>query len=120
MADLRLQAIHFELDGRSYLLRCNMNVLAEAQEDLGGDLGGAITGKATMKSILSFLAAMLNDYAEDMGWPERYTRRDLGKKFSFQDFTALPREEIMELVINAVFLPKEELPEGQGENPEKN
>ena len=36
------------------------------------------------------------------------------------DILQLSPEEIMELVINAVFLPKEELPEGQGENPEKN
>lgn len=120
MADLRLKELPFELDGRRYLLRCNMNVLADAQEDLDGNLGRAVTGQANMKSILAFLAAMLNDYAEDMGWPERYTRRELGKKFSFQDFKDLPREEIMDLVINAVFLPAEELPEGQEEITEKN
>ena len=30
--DIRLETMPFELDGKTYQLRCNMNVLADVQE----------------------------------------------------------------------------------------
>lgn len=105
-ADLRLKELDFPFDGRDYKLRCNMNVLADVQEDFGGRLTPAVTGDAAIKSTLSFLAAMLNDYAEDMGWPERYTRRELGKKLGWDGYKQLPVADIQQLVVSAIFPPE--------------
>ena len=105
-ADLRLKELDFPFDGRDYKLRCNMNVLADVQEDFGGRLTPAVTGDAAIKSTLSFLAAMLNDYAEDMGWRERYTRRELGKKLGWEGYNRLPKDEIMQLVADAILPPE--------------
>lgn len=106
LTDIRLQELDFDFDGRKYKLRCNMNVLADVQEDFGGRLTPAVTGDAAIKSTLSFLAAMLNDYAEDMGWPERYTRRELGKKLGWEGYKQLPKDAIQQLVVDAIFPPE--------------
>lgn len=106
LTDIRLQELDFDFDGRKYKLRCNMNVLADVQEDFGGRLAPAVNGRASMKSTLSFLAAMLNDYAEDMGWPERYTRRELGKKLGWDGYKQLPVADIQQLVVSAIFPPE--------------
>lgn len=83
MKDIRLKETPFELDGKTYLLRCNMNVLADVQEAVGGDLGAALDPKSALKNSLIWLAAMLNDYADEQGWPERFTPAALGRrKFS--------------------------------------
>ena len=77
--DIRLQAKPFELDGKTYQLRCNMNVLADVQEAFDGNFSAALNGKSTLHTVHHFLAAMLNDYADEMGWPERFTARQLGR-----------------------------------------
>lgn len=99
MGDIRLEEVPFEIDGKTYKLRCNMNVLADVQESFGGDFSAALSGKNTLKSALTFLAAMLNDYADEMGWPERYTPRDLGRKYKRFD---LPVEMVMGVVIRSI------------------
>lgn len=99
----------FELDGKTYKLRCNMNVLADVQEAYNGDLFEALSGKNTFKSLLHFLAAMLNDYADEMGWEERYTAKQLGRKYSKLN---LPMDKIMSIVVRAVV--PDEAPEDQG------
>ena len=80
MTDIRLEELPFELDGKTYLLRCNMNVLADVQDAFGGTIAGAMTGENVNRSVMEFLAAMLNDYADEMDWPERFTARQLGRK----------------------------------------
>lgn len=107
MSDIRLKEIPFELDGKTYKLRCNMNVLADVQEAFDGDFTEALSGKNTLKSTLVFLAAMLNDYADDMGWEERFTARQLGRRYKRFDF---PVEEIMGVVIQSI------TPEGEQED----
>lgn len=99
MSDIRLEEMPFELDGKTYKLRCNMNVLADVQEAFDGDFTEALSEKNTLKSTLIFLAAMLNDYADDMGWEERFTARQLGRRYKRFDF---PVEEIMGVVIRSV------------------
>lgn len=74
---MRLKTTPFEFDGKTFELRCNMNVLADVQEAYGGIFSKALDG--TARSVLHFLAAMLNDYAESVGWDERYTSRDVGR-----------------------------------------
>ena len=105
MRDIRLEELPFEFDGKQFLLRCNMNVLADVQDVYGGSIGKALTGGNIFRSVLEFLAAMLNDYAEEQGWPERYTARSLGRKFTQH---TLPTSEIMGLVTRAIVPPRDE------------
>ena len=99
MNDIRLEEIPFEFDGKRYLLRCNMNVLADVQAAYGGDFGKALDEKNIMTSVLEFLAAMMNDYADEQGWPERWKARQLGRKIGYRE---IPSQEIMGLVLRAV------------------
>ena len=94
MSGVKMKEIPFELDGKRYKLRCNMNVLADVQEAYDGDF---------MESL------MLNDYADEQGWPERFTAKQLGRKL-YQD--EIPGVQIMSLVTEAVLPRKrEEAPE---------
>ena len=99
MRDIRLEELPFDFDGKQFLLRCNMNVLADVQDVYGGNIGKALTGGNVFRSVLEFLAAMLNDYAEEQGWPEHYTARQLGRKFTQN---TLPTSEIMGLVTRSI------------------
>lgn len=103
MRGLRLEEIPFDFDGKTYRLRCNMNVLADVQDVYGGQIGAALSGENPTRSVLEFLAAMLNDYAEEQGWPERYSSRDVGRKFAPG---TLPVVQIMGLVTRAITPPQ--------------
>lgn len=99
MSGVKMREILFELDGKRYRLRCNMNVLADVQEEYDGDFMESLNGKKAMKGILVFLAAMLNDYADEMGWPERFTAKQLGRRLHQDE---IPGVKIMALVTEAV------------------
>ena len=77
--DIRLQQEPLEINGKTYMLRCNMNVLADVQEAFDGDFRDALEAKHSFRGVLEFLAAMLNDYADEQGWPERFTARAVGR-----------------------------------------
>ena len=99
MSGVKMREIPFELGGKRYRLRCNMNVLADVQEEYDGDFMESLNGKKAMKGILVFLAAMLNDYADEMGWPERFTAKQLGRRLHKEE---VPGVKIMALVTEAV------------------
>ena len=99
MKDIRLKELPFELEGKTYMLRCNMNVLADVQEAYEGNIGDALGGRGTYKSLLHFLAAMLNDYADDMGWEERWTAKQLGRRYALYQ---LPKDELMQLITGGI------------------
>lgn len=99
MRDIRLEEIPFDFDGKTFLLRCNMNVLADVQDAFGGNIGTALSGGNLFRSVLEFLAAMMNDYADEKGWTTRYTARSLGRKLSQN---TLPASEIMGLVTRSI------------------
>lgn len=111
MADLRLEELPFTHEGRRYLLRCNMNVLADVQEMNGGLISPSLDGKRGQKATLQFLAAMMNDYADEQGWfdePEDggepvlakpFTPRALGRTLSVLE---VPSTEIMGLVLRSI------------------
>lgn len=80
--DLRLQHMPFEFGGKQYILTCNMSVLADVQEAFGGNLMAALWRPNSLRAALTFLAAMLNDYAEDQGWDEHWTAKQVGKCLS--------------------------------------
>lgn len=94
---IRLQTKPFDYEGKTYILRCNMNVLADVQDAYDGNLGAALDEKKPFRSVLAFLAAMMNDYADEMHWPERFTARQLGRTLTSRD---LP--DIMGLVVAAL------------------
>ena len=82
MSSLRLEEKPFEVDGKVYLLRCNMAVLDALQEAHGGDCE-KVAQLPARDGVAEILAAMLNDYAEDMNWEERWTPRQIKKRFSY-------------------------------------
>lgn len=107
--DIRLETLLFEYDGKTYVLRCNMNVLADVQDENDGNIAAALDERHPVKSVLSFLAAMMNDYADEMHWPERFTARQLGRNLRHKD---VPGDAIMRLVISAL------IPDAEPEGPE--
>ena len=78
MSRLKMEEVPFEMNGKTYILRCNMAVLEEVQEAFDGDIIKAMENQNG--SVCVFLAAMLNDYADEQGWPERYSVKDVKRK----------------------------------------
>ena len=126
MNDLRLASAPFSFEGRTYILRCNMNVLADVQEAYGGDLTPALTGRGTLRSVPAFLAAMLNDYADEQGWfdpdpltgeavlPKRFTMRSLGRRLRREE---IPMVKIFGLVTAAIAPKKKDESEPDHQDP---
>ena len=112
MRDVRLEERPFEFAGRTYKLRCNMNVLADVQNAFGGAIAGALNGEDPTRSVLEFLAAMMNDYADEMGWDERFTARQLGRKLPLYVTREL---DIMGLVTRSI-TPPDAVSEADTEN----
>ena len=79
---LRLEQIPYEFEGKTYMLRCNMAVLEDIQEAHGGNLEEALDPDHAIHSAVEFLTAMLNDYADDQGWEERWTPAQLKRRIS--------------------------------------
>lgn len=104
MEDLRLKTERFEWQGKTYELRCNFNVLAEIETEAGSL--GSFLRLSTMKGVLIALAAMLNDYADSMGWEERISSKELGRKLSTSPADVKRVSEmVMELVLDAIKAP---------------
>jgi len=108
MEDIRLKTAAWRYADREFVLRCNMNVLADVQS-IYGDLSSAFEG-GMMRSVLDFLAAMMNDYAESQNWQVRYTGRELGRDLSWQEFQQV-QELVMDLVTSAISSGDEEAPD---------
>lgn len=93
MTDVRQKTAEYEYNGRIYNLTCNMNVLADVQEEYDGDLMRALRSVTSLKSTLRFLAAMLNDAAETQdlrgedGKLLCVTARELGRKLTMTQVT---------------------------------
>lgn len=85
---IRLEARPFEYNGKKYLLRCNMAVLDALQEQHNGDFG-ELMNLQTFKAIPEILAAMMNDYADEKGWPERVTAKELSRNLTYADLVPL-------------------------------
>ena len=107
--DLRQKELPFVFEGRTYKLRCNMNVLADVQEASGGRISASLSGKARFKNSLMYLAAMMTDYADEQGWtdengmPLTFTWRALGRVLRPEE---VPQAEILRLVLDALTPPK--------------
>lgn len=79
---IKLETLPFEYEGKTYQLRCNMNVLSDMQDKYDGDIGAALNEKRPLSSVTEFMATMMNDYAEEQNWPERFTARQVGHVLS--------------------------------------
>ena len=118
---LKLEQIPYEFDGKTYMLRCNMAVLEDIQEAHGGDLGEALNPDKAINSAVEFLTAMLNDYADEMDWPERYTIKQVKRKLSFGEISHGLTKQIMGMVIRSMAPPGMTAPEPvPEENPPEN
>lgn len=118
--DIRLQELPFSFEGRDYKLRCTMNVVADVQNQCGGDLNSLLNGSTSMIEFTCiWLAAMMNNYAERAGWNDftKYTARDIGNALTpaQSQMTA-----VAELVRSAMFIPKDNQSTAQSEDQEKN
>lgn len=116
MSDIRLKEIPFEHNGKTYLLRCNFNVLADLQEEFG-EIPDVMDGKKSMRNMAAFIAAMMNDYADAQNWPERFTARQVGRILPANPDIEM-MQNIMKIVVNALYLQQEnteEQAEGDGE-----
>ena len=107
--DIRQKELPFVFEGRTYRLRCNMNVLADVQEACGGDIFTSLSGKSGLKNSLMYLAAMMTDYADEQGWtgkdgmPLSFTWRALGRVLRSKD---VPRAEILALILDELMPPE--------------
>lgn len=97
---LQLEELPFELDGKTYLLRCNMAVLEAVQEAHEGNFSEVLEASVN-ESALEFLAAMLNDYAWEQGWPELWTPQQLKRRVSLAMLT-----QIFKLVSRSITAPE--------------
>lgn len=79
--------MQFSFEGREYTLRCNLCVYEAVSNQCGGDLMTLYDEQKPFDGVLTWLAAMLNDYAEEQNWPDfiPYTAKQLSKKFSPRD-----------------------------------
>lgn len=124
METTKWKTVDYELDGRKYRLMCNMNVLADVQDEYNGNLVQALNAVHGLKSTLVFLAAMLTDAADtqgitdENGLPLRFTRKQLGRKLTMHQ-TLEAGTRIYPLIQAAVTPPEEELGEKTSED-EKN
>lgn len=97
---VKLQTSLYQFDGRTFKLRCNMNVLAEVQEVYGGNLEAALRPDSSLQSATVFFAAMLNDYADEQNWPVRYNAKTVGRMLDPADM-AQWSTTVMKLVASA-------------------
>ena len=116
--DMRLKELAICLDGQRYVLRCNMNVLAELQEACGG-LGSLLESKMGLRSFNRLLAAMVNEAADAAGLDVRYTDKEIGRKLGWKDFQRY-KDDVFALFIAAISGEGGEDTEQPAEGNEKN
>lgn len=110
---IRLEEKPFELEGKRYLLRCNMAVL-EAIEELHGDFE-AVMNLPVRTASLDLLQLMLNDYADEQGWDEQWTAARLKRRISYAMLMEL---DLVGMLLRALAPAKKDTtPEAGGEKP---
>ena len=110
---IRLEEKPFELEGKRYLLRCNMAVL-EAIEELHGDFE-AVMNLPVRTASLDLLQLMLNDYADEQGWDEQWTAARLKRRISYAMLMEL---DLVGMLLHALAPAKKDTtPDAGGEKP---
>lgn len=119
--DLRLKTQVFPINGKSYVLRCNMNVLADVELMHNGNLMAALKSPGKLTVAKEFLAAMLNDYADEMGWEERWTPKSLGRELAPTPANLKHMTDIVQdLVVSAILSDEAEKEAGEEAGEGKN
>jgi len=101
-----------------------MNVLADVQDEYGGNLLRALNTAHGLKSTLAFLAAMLTDAADTQGitdendLPLRFTSKQLGRKLTMHQ--TLEAGTRIYPLIQAAVAPPEGAPGEKTSEDEKN
>lgn len=95
---IQLEEKKLELDGKTYTLHVNMCVLDRVQEAHNGNLKKLMDQSVNSVST-EVMACMLNDWAEDMGWDERWSEKDVKKRFSL---AALKELDVFGMFIRAI------------------
>jgi len=116
MQDIRLKSLPFEYNGKTYHLVCNYNVIADIQEEFG-EIPNLLKNNIALKAYPVILSAMLNDYADSMGWSERFTPREVGRTL---DFKHLPIEDIKNVVTLVIDSLYERVEKTEEDNESKN
>lgn len=109
--DIRQKTAPFEFDGKVFQLTCNMNVLAEVQESFDGAITKALAVKRSLRAVNTFLTAMLNDYADSQGWPERYDVKTVGRMLDPTPAAMNERNSLVMGLVRAAFTVPNEEPE---------
>lgn len=95
---LRMEEVSFPFEGKDYKLRCNMAVLEEVQEHHDGSFEEVMSAPVR-ETVVEFLTAMLNDYADEQGWPERWTEKQVKRRVTLATIGEL---DILGMVTRAV------------------
>ena len=104
MEDIRLKTAQHEVQGKIYELRCNFNVLADIEAEAGSM--SAFLNMSTLKAVKIALAAMMNDYADSMGWKERTSSKELGRVLPTEPSSIKHVSNmVMALVLDAISAP---------------
>lgn len=118
--DCRLNTMPYEIDGHKLTLRCNMNVLADLQEQYG-DVEELLDSRRSMRSYLRLLAAMINNELREQGKAAAYTAEALGQRIGFREFRRTSGD-VFALLVSSVIDPDapEEAAQPEEKAPEEN
>lgn len=98
---IQLEERSVELDGKRYVLRCNMAVL-EAVESQHNDDFEAVMQLPTRQAATEFFTAMLNDYADEQGWNIHWTPALVKRKVSW---SMLQQLDVIGMLFRSVSVP---------------
>lgn len=99
--DIRQKEALFHFRGKEIKLRCNFNVLMDVTEAHGGELPDIFDKASRLRVMREYLAAMINDYADEQGWPDRVTPAELGRELG-ADVAAM-MTAVLGLVLGALY-----------------
>lgn len=114
--DVRLKTMPYEIDGQKLTLCCNMDVLADLQEQ-SGELQELLESRRSMRSYLRLLAAMINSELRARGQDASYTDAELGRRIGFREFRK-NSTDVFGLLISAVEADEPEDAEAETAQPE--
>lgn len=106
--DIRLKTVPFEYAGHQLKLCCNMNVLAELQEN--GGIEPLLDESRSFRSFMRLLAAMVNEAADSAGIGLVVTDREIGRAVSWKEFRKMSGD-VFGLLVAAIVSPDEDAAE---------
>lgn len=99
--DIRQKEALFRFRGKDFKLRCNFNVLMDVTEAHDGELPDIFDKASRLRVMREYLAAMINDYADEQGWDIHVTPKELGRELG-ADVAAM-MSAVLGLVLGALY-----------------